>query len=315
MVYGEDRVEALDWVLAKLSAASKPGVGPVVFKPPAFKSQLKPLTPPPPPTLQAPAAGVSLADKQKELDLTREKEFGLWKAWKAEPPGPKKGDLFQQLAKSQAKIINRHLSRFPGVEVSKTAMKADLYKHYKVQLEKFDPSRGVKLSTWVQWGLKGVKRFVVKHQNIVRFTEPVADRIMPYRVATSELKERLGYDPTLQQIVEHTHSPQWGGKKLSMKEVLQIKKQVRKGFDISGGGDEVEGAGLHANDPMLHAAHTIYHDIKPHEQKVHELMFPRDGAAPIYKSGVLAKKLGWEVSKVSKAKNAILSKVKNRLGE
>lgn len=309
-----DRVEALEWVLAKLSAAAKPGVVPTVFRPPAFKPSLRPLTPPPAPVIKAPAAP-SLAEKQKELGLTREKEFHLWKAWKVEPPGPKRGELFQQLAKSQASIINRHLGRFSGVEVSKSAMKADLYKHYETQLEKFDPNRGVKLSTWVNWGLKGVKRFVVKHQNTLRFTEPVADRIMPYRVAVSELRDRLGYDPTVQQIVEHTHSPKWGGKVLSEKEIHQIRTQVKKGYDIGGGGEEVEGAGLRANDPTLQVAHLIYHDLKPHEQKLHELMFPRDGSVPVYKSGVLAKKLGWEVSKVSKAKRSIRSLIDDRLGD
>ena len=309
-----DRVEALEWVLAKLSAAAKPGVVTGVFRPPAFKPTLKPLTPPPAPVVKAPAVP-SPAERQKELELTREKEFHLWKAWKAEPPGPKRGDLFQQLVKSQAKIINHRLARLTGAEVSRSAIKADLYRHYESQAEKFDPDRGVKFSTWINWGLKGGKRFVVKHQNAARLTEPLADRIMPYKVARSELKERLGYDPTVQQIVEHTHSPKWGGKPLSEKEVLQIRSQVRKSFDIGGGGDEVEGAGLHANDPTLQAAHVIYHDLKPHEQKVHELMFPRDGAAPVYKSGTLAKKLGWEVSKVSKAKKTIRSMIEDRLGE
>lgn len=312
MGHGVDRVEALEWVLAKLSAAGKPGVTPGVFRPPAFKPTLKPLTPPPAPAAPAPPTP---AQKQRDLAVLQEKEFHLWKAWKAEPPGPKKGDLFQQLVKSQAKIINRHIARFPGVEVSKSAIKADLYKHYENQAEKFDPSRGVKFSTWINWGLKGAKRFVVKHQNTARFTEPVADRIMPYRVATSELKERLGYAPTIQQIVEHTHSPKWGGKPLSEKEILQIRSQVKKSFDIGGGGEEVEGAGLQANDPTLQAAHVVYHELKPHEQKVHELMFPKDGSAPIYKSGILAKKLGWEVSKVSKAKKSIRTLIEDRLGE
>lgn len=311
-----DRVEALEWVLAKLSAVSgKSGTAPVVFKPPPFKPSLKPLSPPPAPVLKPPTAGLPMADKQEELDRTREKEFHIWKAWKAAPSGPKKGELFQQLAKSQANILNRHLNRFPGAEVSRAAMKADLYEHYEKQLEKFDPSRGVKLSTWVNWGLKSVKRFVVKNQNPARITEPVADKIAPFRTAASELKDRLGYEPTLQQIVEHTNSSSWSGKKLSMKDALQVKKSVRRSYDISGGGEEVEGAGLRANDPMLQAAHLIFHDLKPHEQKVHELMFPRDEAPPVYKSGLIAKKLGWEVSKVSKARKSIFNLIKGRLGE
>jgi DNA-directed RNA polymerase specialized sigma subunit len=305
---GTDSAAALDWVLAKLSAAKK-GVAAPVFKPPEFKPP-KPVAPafvPKVPTLLQP--GEMEAQRQKTLTAKRKTEHELWEKWRH---GGQKAEDFEALLKSHMPLLNKHLSRFGGVEVNKPAMKSVLIEHYRKALEKFDPSheKGAQLHSW---SLKGLKRFVVKHQNIARITEPVAENITPFRTAQAELSQRLGYDPTVQQIVDHTHTKDWTGSRLSMKEALQVHKLVKRGLDLGGGGDEVEGAGVRYNDPHLQAAHIIYHDLKPHEQKVHELLFPRSGQEPIYRSGAIAKKLGWEVSKVSKAKKSIFDRIQERV--
>ena len=311
MTPSADSAAALDWVLAKLSGAKK-GIAAPVFKPPEFK----------PPKPAAPAFAPSIpkllqpgeldAQRIKNLSAKRETELDLWKKWRHE--GQKAAD-FEVLLNSHMPLINKHLSRFSGIEVNKTAMKSILIEHYRKALERFDPehSSGAQLHSWVTTNLKGLKRFAVKHQNIARITEPVAEKITPFRTAQSELTQRLGYDPTLQQIVDHTHTKDWDGRVFSMKDALQVQKLVKRGLDLGGGGEEVEGAGIRYNDPALQAAHIVYHQLKPHEQKVSELMFPRTNVAPIYKSGIIAKKLGWEVSKVSKAKKTIFDRIHERI--
>lgn len=305
-----DRVEALEWVLAKLSAARK-GSAPV-FKPPEFRPP-KPTAPAFVPAALSKPGGVDL-QHQTAMTAKRAEELAHWHRWNTEG---RKADDFEILLNSHMPLINKQLSRFGGVEVNKTAMKSVLIEHYRKALEKFDPDKGAQLHTWISNNLKGVKRFVVKHQNVLRITEPVAEKITPYRTAQSELTQRLGYDPTIQQIVDHTHSKDWrGNKKLSMKDALQVQKLVKRGLDLGGGGEEVEDAGVRYNDPALQAAHIVYHQLKPHEQKVHEFLFPRAvGVDPIYKTGVIAKKLGWEVSKVSKARKSIFDKIQARIGD
>ena len=297
-----DRVEALEWVLGKLSAPRVAQPKAPVFKPPVFK-------PPQPAAPKLPAPVVETpAQKQKRLTELRGAEEELWRKW---VDSGKKPDIFEQLKKSHAPILNRHLSRFKGVEVNKAAQRSILLEHYYKQLETWDPDHPSKarLNTWVESGLRGIKRFVVKHQNPARITEPLSQKITPYRVLKTELTEKLGYEPTDQQIADSSKG------ELSLKDVLQVSKQVRRSYDISGGGEEVEGAGLHANDPWIQAAHVVFPELKPHEQKVHELMFPRGGSAPVTKSGAIAKRLKWEVSKVSKAKRVILEKIQERVGD
>lgn len=293
-----DRVEALDWVLAKLAAAKKPAVAAPkapVYKAPEFKPG-------------ATAFGTLSEAEKKKL---RDKELALWKTWKE---GGMKAKDFEPLYKSHSNIINKKLNAFKGAEVNRTAQKAFLIENYRNALESYDPNhaKGASLATHIYNNLRRGQRFVIKHQNPARITEPLAAKIGPYKAAISELTDKLGYEPTHDQVVEHSLS--WE-KPLSKRDVLQLSKQVRRSYDINAGGSEIEGAGTRTHDPFLHAAHIIYPMLKPHEQKVHAIMFPKDGRAPIYKTGAIATKLKWHVSKVSKARTVIIDKIQNYVGD
>lgn len=304
-----DQSGALDWVLAKLSAP-KPKSAPV-YAPPALK--------PPAPVVFKPKPLSSLpleseADKQKRLSSTRKGEEELWHAW---VKGGKKPEHFVPLWKSHLPLINNAVGKFKGVEVNKSALQGHATQLYYDALESWDPKheKGASLSTHIFNNLRGLKRYAVRFQNTAKITEPLSEKITPFRTAMSELTERLGYEPPLHQVVEHTHSKDWTGKKLSMKDALEVSRYVRKGYDLSAGGEDVEGAGLHHNDPTIQVAHLIFHGLKPDEQKVHELLYPRDGGAPVFDSGAIAKRLGWHVSKVSKAKRVIRDKINERVGD
>jgi hypothetical protein len=301
-----DQTEALDWVLAKLSAATPKAS---LFKPPALKPLPQPSLVPTSDKLKNPLR--TEVDRELELTATRKKEELLWHDWIR---SGKKPETFVPLWKSHLRLINSAVGRFKGVEINKAALQAHATQLYYDALESWNPAMkgGAALHSHVYNNLRGLKRYVVKFQNTAKITEPLAEKITPFRTARAELAERLEYDPPLHQIVEYTHSKNWAGKKLSMKDALEVSRYVRRGFDISAGGEDVEGAGTHRNDPNIQIAHLIYHSLKPHEQKVHELLFPRDGGQPIFASGDIARKLGWHVSKVSKAKNVILTKIQER---
>lgn len=302
------RGEALDWVLAKL-AAKLPKAP--VYKPP----ELKPLKP------AAPTA-TPLFPKKPELTEAekvkrRASEHEVWERYVAATSPKEKNLHFQDLLKRQANIIAKHVGRFKGTEVNITAKKAAAIEKYRTALDTYDPNnrKGASLATWVNWNLRGLKRYVVGLQNTVRITEPTSQLVTPVRTATSELTERLGYAPTVKQISDFTHTKHWGGQKLSEKDILEVHA-IRRSPDLERGGEEVEGAGVHTNDPYVQAAHVVYHQLKPHEQKVHELMFPRlPGKPAVLKSGAIANKLGWHVSKVSKAKNTILRLIQDHVGD
>lgn len=287
---------ALEWVLAKLSAKRTLALQAPVYKPPEFK----------PPQ---PAAPKSFAEKEKQLLATRSKEMTLLLEWKK----TRDPETFDKLRKSAARLFAKKLNEFKGAEVNKKAQEAYLINQFYNAANTWDPAKGANFATHVFNNFRGLKRFVVQHQNPLRIGEQTAAKITPYRQAVQELTEKLGYEPTDQQIVEHTLK--WGKHKLSLKDIREQRQQVIPNYDISAGGELVEGAGAHGTDPVIQAAHITRPSLKPHEQKVSELMFPPPGRAPLVKSGEIARKLKWEVSKVSKAKNAILKKIQEHMGE
>jgi hypothetical protein len=295
MAESTTRSEAFDWLFAKLAAArSKAQPKVPIYTPPKVSLA--------PPTVESPA------EKQKNRGLLRDKEEAMWHKWM---DGGQRSEDFEALKKSHMPIINNWLSRFKGAEVNRVTQKAELVQHYRKALEKWDPSHpsGARLNTWVENNLRGIKRFVVWHQNPARIHEDLAKKITPYNAVKHELTEKMGFEPSSHQIADASKG------KLSLKDVLQVESQVRRNYDITAGGEKVEGVGHHAHDPYLQAAHVVYPELKPHEQKVHELMFPRTDHAPVVKSGAIAKKLRWEVSKVSKAKRAIMTKILERVGD
>lgn len=292
MIPEADKVEALDWVLAKLSA----------------KAPASPRIQPPKPVVQpkAPQAGVvpfkGVVTPQVSRDLK------LWHAWNT-APAHEKGERFDDLMGAMNGVVKKAINKFRGAPVNKVTLENKAYDLAFKAFTRYDPAnpKGANPSTWLSWNLRGLKREAVKLQNVARVTEPTSELANKFQTARAELTSRLGYDPTLHQIAEHSG--------LSQKQVLKVHRELRSDYEISEGGDEVEGAGITRMDPYVQAAHIVYHQLKPHEQKVHELMFPRDGGRAIEKSGDLARKLKWDVSKVSKAKKVIRSKILERVRE
>lgn len=285
-----DKVEALDWVLAKLSARARAAPKAPTYKAPEVKP-VKPVAP------IASFQGVASPKVQKDLEL--------WKAWKSAPKH-EKGEKFDDLMGAMSGVVNKNLNKFRGAQLNRVQLEGKAYELAHKAFTRYVPSnpKGASPSTWLNWGLKGLKREAVKLQNTARITEPTSQIKNKFETSKAELTERLGYEPTLKQIAEHSGLPE--------KSVLKIHREIRRDYDISGGGEEIEGAGFRRIDPYEQVAHIIYHDLKPYEQKVHELIYPRDGSKPMLKSGDIARKLKWEVSKVSKAKNTIKRLLRER---
>jgi DNA-directed RNA polymerase sigma subunit (sigma70/sigma32) len=278
MSEGHDKALDFEWVLGKLGAAKAPKA-----KAPTMPTIVAPLAP------------------QADMKSVRAREMELYRKWKTEG---KKPEDFAALYNSHKKLIQKEINKYRGAEVPRAALEFEHIKHYRVALESFDESKGVQLHSWITTNLKKPRRFVISVQNFARITEPLANKIGPFKSAHTELTAKLGHQPSTDDLVEHTG--------LSRKEVLQLNRQLRKALMITAGGDE-ETAPSYRSDTERQIADLIYHKLKPDEKVVHEYLFPKDGRKPITSSSVLAKKLGWHVSKVSKAKTAIIGHIDQHL--
>ena len=289
-----DKSEALHWVLEKLSAA-KP-------KPPKPVSVFTfPKAP-----VYTPDKVISVEEKKdvkkKELKTKKTSEIELWKQWNA--GGQKPHDL-DPLLRSLQPLIESNAQKYKNkVEIPNAAIDFE-HKRLTVEaLQKYNPTKGAALGTWISNYLRKVNRFILAHQNFARITEPVAAKIGRYNSAKAELAERLGYEPDSHAIAEHTG--------FSLKDIKRLAKDQRKGLVSSGiaGTEITPGSLLSSRDQEV--VHLVYHQLTPQERSVHEYTFGLFGK-PVLKPGSIAKKLKMDSSKVAKLRTSIFNKMKPHL--
>lgn len=280
------REEALEEVLQKIAARKKATTG-SSFSPPALPKM---------PEMPKPAAPAP-AKLPADLTATRSKELDLWHTWKSNGQKP---EHLEPLLKSLDPLIQKSVNRYRGqVEIPEKTLE---FKHRKLAidaLKTYDPSKGAQIQTHVTWALKKADRFVKQHQNFARIPENVAGKIGKYQAAKSELTEKFGHEPDDISLAEHSG--------LSLKMVKTINKSLRKGLNQSGGDTDLNLA--HSSyDREMEVALLIYPQLTPEERKVHELSVGLNGH-PRLKPGEIAKRLGFDGSKVSKLRRSIIEKM------
>lgn len=279
MLEAAERSEALDWVLSKLSAAKKPA---------------------------APAL-----PKKPELGDTKKLELVLWEKWNS---GGRKPKDLEPLYKSMVPIIQSRMRRFKGAEVPSSVVEHEHKKHFVNAVKTWDPKKGTQLSSWVTTNLKKAGRVIDQNKNFARIPENISRYIGSYNAVKSELTEKLGHEPSAQNIHDHVlvnEHPTLGF--LSIKTIQRLETEQRRGLlqserDV----EEVMGA-PRLSSREEEVKRLIMHQLTPLEQKVHEFTFGLNGQ-PMLKPGAIAKKLKMDNSKVSKLRTSIFNKMKPYLG-
>lgn len=227
------------------------------------------------------------------------KEVDMWRSWKESGEDPEK---LQPLLQSLNPVIQSNVLRHRAPRIHKPVIEAEARTLTLKALRRYNPSRGTMISTHVHNNLKGLNRFVKKHQNFTRIVETQANKIGDYQRAKESLSEELGREPTSLELSTKL--------KMSVKKVERLEKEIRKDSFAQLSSDTAIESNPFEQELPVHreVIEMLPYELTIDEQKVFNYLFGRGGKRKDTKTGSIARKLGWSDSKVSQLKNSISKK-------
>jgi DNA-directed RNA polymerase specialized sigma subunit len=181
----------------------------------------------------------------------KSKDHALWEKWKKTHSS---ADL-QALLNQMSPIINREVNKW-APSMSRSLLEAEGKRLAVEAFEKYDPTAGAALSTYLASRLQKLSRMVYSTQNTARLSETKTLLFHTYNAATNELRDMHGREPTNEELSDHLG---WSPKKL---EAFQ-RQAGRKEYIESEEHPDDE----NADDDLVH---FIYHDLTPLQKKIFE---------------------------------------------
>lgn len=228
----------------------------------------------------------------------RKEELRLWTAWKA---GGEKPEDMQPLLTSLRPLISRQVKKFEGTPIRPEALRAEANNKTIEALRKYDPTQA-QMHTHIENQVR-LGRFVQHNQNVSRVVGDIARHIGSYQRSHADLHDRLGREPTTQELADDMSIP--------VRTVERIAQENRRDYLSSAA--QVDPF-IEETPRIREVLNLIYpYNLTAAEQAVFEYLTGKGGKTKVTDTNKIAKKLGWSDSKVSTTKNAIAAKIKQYL--
>lgn len=225
----------------------------------------------------------------------------VWRRWKDNPTPEDFGELYKRNEWAIKSGIKRYTD--VGNPIPEAALHAKGLVWFDQALRSFDPSFGVKLTTHVTNKMQQAARYVRANRDIAHIPDDRQVHIWRYRQATEKLTDKLGREPSTQEISDDM--------KLPYKMVSKLRRELRKDIVQQGYHMDESNKSLRKFEDLMQG---FYNDLDPKRQVILEDTFGMFGK-PKRKVEETAETLGMTPQKVYYERGKLANLIKERYGD
>ena len=215
-----------------------------------------------------------------------------WRQWRADDSPASNRQFLQTLSPLVDKAFSAHVGKGSPV------LRSNAKRITLESMRRYDPSQS-SISTYLYRQLAGLNRLSRRQSNILRVPERLQLGRTGMREAEAELQDRLGRDPSDQELADHMG--------LSLKRITQLR---RAGQPLAEGSlgrlDGFQPEALRRRSNTL--IDLLYDDLDPVDQRIVEHSFGLRGR-PVLQNNVLAQRLKLSPGAVSQRRARIQSRL------
>ena len=248
--------------------------------------------------------------------LTREEEVKLARRIK-------KGDLAarQHMIKANLRLVVKIAHDYSNFGLPLLDLISEGNIGLMKAVERFDPKKGGKLSTYAAWWIKqSIKRALANQSKTIRLPVHLVDKIARMRRVAMQLSEELGREPTDEELSEELNIPATKIQQLRTASIrpASLDASVGQDDDSASLGEMIGDEGAATPYQMLRDSNLrdsvmdLLHVLDDRELKIIRMRFGLDGKKEMTLEEV-GKKFGVTRERIRQLQNIALRKIKRAL--